>query len=331
MAVNPSFAITDENAAAVAEVVQRLDGLPLAIELAAARTRVLPVTAIRARLDQHLSLLTGGARDLPERQQTLRGAIDWSYDLLEGPDRRLFERFSVHAGGAYLTQADRVCGPMDELGEDVLDGLSSLAEKSLVKSGLNGSEDPRFLMLVTIRDYAHERLSVSDDHGVLERRHADTYLELVESLAPEILGKRAAEVTQRLDTDHDNIRAAIDWAVAGGRGRDRASFPRVDLALLADARPPRRGATARRGDPRDGWARFAGSRPAVTGLWGRRRHRVLAGRDQVHPQLLQAGARVGARRGRPAAHRPVALQLQLRAARRRQAIARDVHRSARVT
>ena len=106
MAVNPAFALTDENAAAVTEVVQRLDGLPLAIELAAARTRVLPVTAIRARLDQHLSLLTGGARDLPERQQTLRGAIDWSYDLLEGPDRRLFERFSVHAGGAYLTQAD---------------------------------------------------------------------------------------------------------------------------------------------------------------------------------------------------------------------------------
>ena len=224
MAVNPSFALTDENAAAVAEVVQRLDGLPLAIELAAARTRVLPVTAIRARLDQHLSLLTGGARDLPERQQTLRGAIDWSYDLLEGPDRRLFERFSVHAGGAYLTQADRVCGPMDELGEDVLDGLSSLAEKSLVRSGINGNEDPRFLMLVTIRDYAHERLSASDDHGVLERRHADTYLELVESLAPDILGKRAAQVTQRLDTDHDNIRAAIDWAVANGEAEIALRF-----------------------------------------------------------------------------------------------------------
>ena len=94
--------------------------------------------------------------------------------------------------------------------------MSSLAEKSLVKSGLNGSEDPRFQMLVTIRDYAHERLSASEDHRVLERRHADTYLELVESLAPDILGKRAAEVTKRLDTDHDNIRAAIDWAVAQG-------------------------------------------------------------------------------------------------------------------
>ncbi len=224
MAVNPAFALTDESAPAVAEVVQRLDGLPLAIELAAARTRVLPVTAIRARLDQHLSLLTGGARDLPERQQTLRGAIDWSYDLLDEADRRLFERFSVHAGGAYLTQADRVCGPPDDLGEDVLDGLSSLAEKSLVRAGLNGSEDPRFMMLVTIRDYAHERLSASPVHVDLERRHALTYLELVESLSPEIVGMRAAEVTDRLETDHDNIRAAIDWAVENGEAEIALRF-----------------------------------------------------------------------------------------------------------
>ena len=216
MAVNPAFMLTDENAPSVVEVVQRLDGLPLAIELAAARTRVLPVSAIRARLDQHLSLLTGGARDLPERQQTLRGAIDWSYDLLEEPDRRLFERFSVHAGGAYLTQADRICGPTAELGEDVLDGLSSLAEKSLVRAGLNGAEDPRFLMLVTIRDYAHERLATNPEHVELERRHAMTYLELAESIASDVLGPKAAQVTDRLETDHDNIRAGIDWAVESG-------------------------------------------------------------------------------------------------------------------
>ena len=216
MAVQPSFELTDDNAPMVAEIVQRLDGLPLAIELAAARTRVLPVSAIRARLDQHLALLTGGARDRPERQQTLRGAIDWSYDLLEGPDRRLFERFSVHAGGAYLTQADNVCGPPSELGEDVLDGLSSLAEKSLVKAGLNGSEDPRFAMLVTIRDYAHERLASGPEYEELARRHAQTYLALVESLTPELLGRRAREVTDRLESDHDNLRAALDWAVERG-------------------------------------------------------------------------------------------------------------------
>ena len=108
----------------------------MAIELAAARTRALPVAAIHARLDQHLSLLTGGSRDLPGRQQTLRGAIDWSYDLLDEPDRRLFERFSIHSGGAFLTQADAVCGPRAELGEDVLDGLTSLSDKSLVKPDL---------------------------------------------------------------------------------------------------------------------------------------------------------------------------------------------------
>ena len=216
MAVQPSFTITDQNAPMIVEIVQRLDGLPLAIELAAARTRVLPVAAIRQRLDQHLSLLTGGARDLPERQQTLRGAIDWSYELLEEPDRLLFERFSVHAGGAYLTQADSVCGPTTELGEDVLDGLSSLTEKSLVKAGLNGSEDPRFVMLVTIRDYAHERLAASDEHDTLERRHAEAYLALVEGAASEITGQNAAQLADRLEIDHDNLRAALDWAVEHG-------------------------------------------------------------------------------------------------------------------
>ncbi len=216
MAVQPSFALTDENAPLVAEIVQRLDGLPLAIELAAARSRVLGVSAIRARLGQHLSLLTGGARDLPERQQTLRGAIDWSYELLEEADRRLFERFSVHAGGAYLTQADDVCGPSTELGEDVLDGLSSLVEKSLVRAGLNGSEDPRFAMLATIRDYAHERLESGPEYDELARRHAYAYLSLVESLAPELLGRNAREVADRLETDHDNLRTALGWAVERG-------------------------------------------------------------------------------------------------------------------
>ena len=216
MAVQPTFALTDENAPLVIEIVQRLDGLPLAIELAAARTRVLAVSAIRARLGQHLSLLTGGARDLPERQQTLRGAIDWSYELLEGADRRLFERFSVHRGGAYLTEADSVCGPSSELGEDVLDGLSSLAEKSLVKAGLNGHEDPRFAMLVTIRDYAHERLAAGPEHEELARRHAHAYLALVESLSSELIGRQAREIADRLETDHDNLRAALDWAVELG-------------------------------------------------------------------------------------------------------------------
>jgi predicted ATPase len=215
-AVQPQFTLTEENARLVVDIVRRLDGLPLAIELAAARTRSLPVAAIHARLDQHLSLLTGGSRDLPGRQQTLRGAIDWSYDLLEGPDRTLFERFSVHAGGAFLSEADAVCGPPQELGEEVLDGLTSLSEKSLVRPELTGNVDPRYSMLTTIRDYAHERLETRDDFASLARRHAETYLGLLERLAPELTGAEGRGHADRLEQDHDNLRMALDWAVANG-------------------------------------------------------------------------------------------------------------------
>ena len=127
MAARPDFNLTDENAPAIAEIVHKLDGLPLAIELAAARIRTLPVEALRRRLGDRLGLLTGGARDLPERQQTLRGAIEWSHDLLDDPDRRLFARFSVIAGGALFDQTEQVCGPADEIGREVFDGLDSLS------------------------------------------------------------------------------------------------------------------------------------------------------------------------------------------------------------
>jgi predicted ATPase/class 3 adenylate cyclase len=215
-AVQPAFTLSDDTAPLVVDICRRLDGLPLAIELAAARTRALPVAAIHARLDQHLSLLTGGSRDLPGRQQTLRGAIDWSYDLLESPDRRLFERFSIHSGGAFLSQADAICGPAADLGEDVLDGLSSLSDKSLVKPDLAMAEDPRFAMLVTIRDYAHERLAASDEFDALARRHAQVYLEFAERMAPGLTGRDAREIADRFELDHDNIRAALDWSVATG-------------------------------------------------------------------------------------------------------------------
>ena len=161
-------------------------------------------------------MLTGGARDLPGRQQTLRGAIDWSYDLLEPPDRCLFERFAIHSGGAYLTQAEAICGPASELGEDVLEGLSSLADKSLVRPDLAAAEDPRFAMLVTIRDYAHERLEGSPEFEDLGRRHAQVYLALCETLSSELTGPAARSVSDRLERDHDNIRAALEWAISRG-------------------------------------------------------------------------------------------------------------------
>jgi predicted ATPase/class 3 adenylate cyclase len=219
-AAQPAFTLSDDTAALVIDICRRVDGLPLAIELAAARTRALPLAAIHARLDQHLSLLTGGSRDLPGRQQTLRGAIDWSYDLLEPPDKRLFERFSIHSGGAFLTQAESVCGPPAELGEDVLDGLSSLSEKSLVKPDLAMSDDPRFAMLVTIRDYAHERLAASAEFDSLARRHATVYLDTAEALSARMTGSESRAAADRFELDHDNIRAALDWAT----GHDEAEI-----------------------------------------------------------------------------------------------------------
>jgi predicted ATPase/class 3 adenylate cyclase len=216
-AVQPSFAIGDGNLAAVQEIVNRLDGLPLAIELAAARARVLPVEAIRARLDQRLALLTGGSRDLPARQQTLRGAIDWSYGLLEPPEQQLLERFSVFAGGAFLTEAEQVCGPAGEVGGDILDGLSALVDKSLLRAVVAGADEPRFAMLATIREYATERLV---ERGVLDgvrQRHGQAYSAVVERCAPLLTTGQGSAWHDRLEADHDNLRAALDWAVEGGR------------------------------------------------------------------------------------------------------------------
>ncbi len=216
-AAQPAFVLDDANAAAVAEIVSRLDGLPLAIELAAARTRVLPVEAIRARLDQRLALLTGGARDLPARQQTLRGAIDWSFQLLEPPERTLLERFSVFAGGAFLPEAEAVCGPATEVGIDVLEGLSALADKSLLRAIVVGAEEPRFAMLATIRDYCAEQLEANGDAEQARARHCQAFSQLVDRCGP-LLTQSGGRVWQdRLEIDHDNLRAAFDWALEQGQ------------------------------------------------------------------------------------------------------------------
>ena len=193
MAARPDFDLTDENAPAIAEIVHKLDGLPLAIELAAARIRTLPVEALRRRLGDRLGLLTGGARDLPERQQTLRGAIEWSHDLLDDPDRRLFARFSVIAGGALFDQTEQVCGPADEIGREVFDGLDSLSQQSLLRVAEESGE-PRYAMLVTIREYAAERLEGQDDAATTHRRHADTFLALAEDGPAARVGARRRAV-----------------------------------------------------------------------------------------------------------------------------------------
>ena len=215
MSAQPSFRLDAESAPDVVEIVRRLDGLPLAIELAAARVRILSVSALRSRLDQRLALLTGGPRDRPTRQQTLRGAIDWSHDLLDEPERRLFRRVGVFAGGLSLPEAEPVCGPPSEIGGEVFDGLADLAEKSLIRPAEDHGE-PRFEMLATIREYALERLAESREAEAIGERHARAYLELAEAAAGHLTGPDSRAWLDRLEADHDNLRAAVDRAVEHG-------------------------------------------------------------------------------------------------------------------
>ena len=213
-AIRPDFAVTNANAPAVAEVCARLDGLPLAIELAAARTRLLPPEALLARLGHTLDLLGGGRRDLPPRQRTLRSAIAWSYDLLRAPEQQLFRRLGAFVGGFTLEAAEGVCTADGDLGIDVLDGVGSLVDGSLVRPGETANGEPRFAMLETVREYALERLEASGEASIIRRRHRDYYLTLAERVAAELRGPRDAQLFDQLELEHGNLRAALDWSEA---------------------------------------------------------------------------------------------------------------------
>jgi predicted ATPase/class 3 adenylate cyclase len=219
IAVRPEFEITLENAPSVVELVRRLDGLPLAIELVASRLRHLPVSTILERLDARM--LSSGSVDLPERQRTIHGAIAWSYDLLDQPSRRLFARLSVFAGGARLEEIERVCGPSDELGVDVFEGLGFLLDQSLLRR-VDTDDVPRFRMLHVIREYAMGCLEEAGQSPDLHRRHLEVYVELAEMVAPELLRSNRKQWLDVMEADHDNLRTALDWALANGE---------VDLAL----------------------------------------------------------------------------------------------------
>ncbi len=222
MAVAPGFAVTAANAPAIAEICVRLDGLPLAIELAAARVRALSPQAILGRLGHRLTLLSGGARDLPERQQTLRGAIDWSHDLLDEAERRLFARFSVFVGGADIEAVEAVALAdwPDAAGvePDALDALSSLVDKSLLVQEEGFEGEPRYRMLETIREYAAERLAESGEAPAIRARHAEHCLEFATRLAEQVFGDRQRAILDQFEREHDNLRAAVDYAIAEDRG-----------------------------------------------------------------------------------------------------------------
>ncbi len=202
----PGFELTPDNAATVVEICHALDGLPLALELAAARLRLLSPSALRDRLEDRLGVLTEGDRDLPHRQQTLRAAIDWSYELLAPPEGTLLARLSVFAGGWTLEAAEAVC-------DADLAALGSLVEKSLVQATDSPGGEPRFSMLETVRQYAFERLLASGEAEPTRRRHAAHFADLAERLEPDLHTARALDETER---EHDNVRAALEESVANG-------------------------------------------------------------------------------------------------------------------
>ena len=215
-AVVPSFKLTDENAATVARICQRLDGLPLAIELAAARIKLFNPKALLERLDRRFQLLSGGPRDLPERQQTLRDTVAWSHDLLDEAEKTLFRRLAVFAGGFALEAANEVCGPATPEDRDTLETLASLVDNSLLVSvavTASASEEPRFMMLETIREYAAEQLRSDGEAEEMHRAHARYYLALAEAAQPEASPQMFDEWLAVLEREHDNLRAALRWAI----------------------------------------------------------------------------------------------------------------------
>jgi predicted ATPase/class 3 adenylate cyclase len=214
LAVKPSFAVTNDNAPAVAGITARLHGMPLAIELAAARIKLLSPDAILSRLEHQLDVLAAGSRDLPARQQTLLGAIAWSYDLLDDGSRLLLDRLSVFAGGGDLESIEAVCGPSSELGGDLLDGLMALADQSLIKVDEGPDGEPRFRQLDTIREYASEQLTARGDTAAIQSRHRDRFVALAEEATPRLAGADQRRWLDRLELEHDNIRAVLDRAMA---------------------------------------------------------------------------------------------------------------------
>ncbi|MCI0575090.1 MAG: tetratricopeptide repeat protein, partial [Chloroflexi bacterium] len=237
--VKPDFQVTHKNALAVAEICRRLDGLPLAIELAAARVRLLTPEAILARLEHRLPLLIGGARNLPVRQQTLRNTIAWSYGLLDDAEKKLFRRLAVFVGGRTLEAIEAVCnaegdpspGAVQALETDGLEGIASLVDKSLLWKEEGVAGEPRFVMLETVREYAWEQLVASGESEVMQRRHADYYLMLAQRAAPAMEGQEVVAWLDRLDRDYDDLRRALNWLLAQGKASAAEDAARLLVQL----------------------------------------------------------------------------------------------------
>ena len=213
-AAQSGFELTEANAPAIAEICTRLDGLPLAIELAAARIRLFEPETLRARLSDSLKTLTSGARNLPQRQKTIRNTIQWSYDLLDEDEQVLFSRLGVFQGGRSIDAAEAVCGP--GLAIDVVDGLESLLNKSLLQREKGPEGETRFVMLETIYAFASERLDEGDEADELRKRHALYFAAMVEPASRKLTGHEQGVWLNRLTLDYENFRKAMDWTLGGG-------------------------------------------------------------------------------------------------------------------
>jgi predicted ATPase len=214
---NSSFRITPDNLPTVIEICSALDGLPLAIELAAARMKLLTPEAMLPRLFHRLQLLTGGPRDVPERQKTLRATLDWDYELLSAAEQRLFRRLAVFAGGFRLAEAERVCSFEEDPATDVLEVIESLVSKSLIRQTLVGMGEPRFGLLRTLREYAFDRLEGVGEDDRVRDAHAAVYLAIARDAAPRLRSKEQVEWLELLELEHDNIRAALRWLARSGQ------------------------------------------------------------------------------------------------------------------
>src|SRR6266851_3184538 len=212
-AIKPDFHITDANASCIAAICTRLDGLPLAIELAAARINLLPPHALLARLEHRLHLLTSGARDVPARQRTLRNTLEWSYTLLDAAEQRLFRRLSVFAGGCTLDALEAIYTALGDASGQILDRVASLIDNSLLQQTEQEGEEPRLVMLETIREYGLEALATSGEMEVTLQAHAIYYLQLAEQGGPNLIGVEQQRWCNRLEREHANLQAALHWSI----------------------------------------------------------------------------------------------------------------------
>ncbi|MFL5586261.1 MAG: ATP-binding protein, partial [Ktedonobacteraceae bacterium] len=230
-ATKPDFSVTNANAPAVAAICAHLDGLPLAIELAAARIKHFSPQTLLARLEQGLSVLSGGARDLPVRQQTLRGAIAWSYDLLPPEDQKLFRHLAVFVDGWGLEAAEAICMARGGLAVDMLEGMASLVDKSLLRQEEQAAGETRFWMLQTLREFGLEQLARSRELEDTRQVHAEYYLRLTEEVEPSLQATEQGKWMVRLEQEHENLRAALTWLLARAQGGKEQSKQQAEQAL----------------------------------------------------------------------------------------------------